>query len=424
MKPTITRRQFIKGATAAAVCACCPEALGPFSPKFAYGQSSGGNNRFAVLFNQFGGNDHLNSFAVPYTVAAYYDRRPGLAIPANEVLPLAQGIGLNPVFDKIYQLYQDGDVAVVQGIGDPKNTRSHFTAQEHMSRGIVGTGLTQEQRGWIGRFGDLYLQNMEFNTMGLGVGAQTDFTANRTANRPIVTSRLSSYGFTNDNTSTNDNVFRRRQVRAMLEATKDDGARSASVRVAHRQMYASVDRIAQVVAGYSNSFTYANTPPGNYLRDVAMLVEGAVDGQVSNIVKVTYGGMGGWDTHSTQRTQHDQRLNQIDEAVGVFANDMKRLGRWQDTVICIFTEFGRNTFANASGGTDHGWGSAMVLIGGAVNGGVYGATPSDSEIRNRQWIFMDADFRNVFREMVTWLGYNADPVFPEDYSVVNYGLFA
>ena len=418
----ITRRQFLKGTAAAAAFACCPEALGPLSPTFAYGQSAG-NGRFAVLFNQYGGNDHLNSWAIPYSVSAYYDRRVGLAVPANTVLPLANGIGLNPVFDQIYSLYQAGNVAIIQGIGDPQNTRSHFTAQENMSRGIGTGAMPTEQRGWVGRFGDLNLQDLQFNTLGLGVGAQTDFGANRTSNRPIITSRLSSYGFQNDNTSTNDNLFRRRQVRNLLNAEKDAGERGNAVRVAQKQMYTSVDKISQSVTGYSNAITYPNTTPGVYLRDVGIMVEAAMDGIIPNYMTISYGGMGGWDTHATQRTQHDQRLNEIDNAVFSWSQDMKRLGQWNNALFCVFTEFGRNSFVNASGGTDHGWGSAMALIGGGVRGGVYGATPSDNELRTRPWAYMDIDFRSVFYEIVQWLGYNPAPVFPENFSRVNLGLF-
>ena len=87
-------------------------------------------------------------------------------------------------------------------------------------------------------------------------------------------------------------------------------------------------------------------------------------------------------------------------------------------MICIFSEFDRNTFENDSGGTDHGWGSAMVVMGGAVTGGVFGATPTAAEIANQPWIYEDVDFRNVLAKIIDWLGFNPDPVFPESYSKV------
>ncbi len=411
----ITRRDFLKYTLGGAACACCPAAWGRLGENYVYAQSMSGLGRTAVYFNQFGGNDPLNSFMIPYTRGAYYEIRPTLSIAANTVLPMAGGVGLNPALTGIHALYQAGDVAVIQGVGDPIGTRSHFTSQEIFSKGISDID-TMESRGWIGRLGDLYFDNIQFNTLGLGVGQQTDFVANRAKNRPMVSSRLSNFGFEEDWTGERDNTYRLRTIAKLLSKSKAISPREKSARDSTRALHLSVEQLEDVVSSYSGALTYPNSGPGNFFREVAMVAEYGLGTQV------VYGGMGGWDNHSDQRNSQNGLLASLNSAVTVFANDLKRMGKWNDVVLCIFTEFGRNTFENASHGTDHGWGGAMVLIGGAVKGGVYGATMTDNELRNEPWVIQDIDFRNVFAKSISWLGYNPDPVFPEAYSKINLNI--
>ena len=421
----LTRRQFLK-TTLGAVggLACCSAAWGRMGSNYVYAANPGGSDCTAVFLNQFGGNDGLNSFAIPYIRSSYYDRRPTLAIPEPQVLVMSSGIGLHPVMTNLHNLYLDGDVAVIQGIGDPLGTRSHFTAQEIFSKGMAQNSAI-ENRGWIGRMGDLYMTDVQFNTFGLGVGNQTDFNCSRTTNRPLVTNSLSSVGFDTDNgmgytERMDDLAFKLITQKTFLDEEKSMNGRGESIRLAQKSMHDSVDAIGNVVSGYTGSFGYQNNSVGWYFNDVARLAEAGIGTQI------TYGGIGGWDTHSDQGATNSQlsRLAEIDDGIGKLAQDLKRaeVNKWNETVICIFTEFGRNTFENASAGTDHGWGGTMVVIGGAVNGGVYGSTPSESEISNDPWIYMDIDFRNVFSEIITWMGYNPDPVFPESFSKVNLNI--
>jgi uncharacterized protein (DUF1501 family) len=407
------RRAFLKRSALAAAGACCAAAFGPLAPGRVVAQTRAGNGRTVVFLNQFGGCDPLNTFAVPYSVSAYYDRRPTLAIPQGEVLITGNGIGLHPALQTLHQLYLDVDCAIVQGIGDPVGTRSHFTSQEIFSRGSTELEGTTDQRGWIGRMGDLYFEDIPFNTLGIGVGQLTDMRANRTKNLPIVTSSLSGTGFDYDYTGSGDNEFRAQVARAMLTRNKTVTARQEAMRKAADTAYKGVERLGEVAEQYSNVLSYPNSSLARFLRETAMVAEYGLG------TKVIYGGIGGWDTHSNQASSHNGLMNTIDQALAAFVADLKRMGKWDSTILCIFTEFGRKTFENGSGGTDHGWGGAMVIIGGGVRGGVYGERPSMSEIRDQNWLYMDIDFRNVFSRLVNWLGYNPDAIFTQEYSKVN-----
>ncbi len=410
----MNRRDFLKQTMALSATACCAAAWGATTGQSAWAQGMGGTGNTLLLLNQFGGNDMLNSFAVPYTVAAYYDRRPTIAIPAGNVLQTANGIGLNPAMPSLHQLFLDGDVAIIQACGDPVSNRSHFTSQEYFSRGIIDPTSAHDQRGWVGRTGDLYLTDTPFNTFGIGVGQQTDFRSDRGTNRPIVTSRLSSFGINGDFVSSRENAQRRAIVEALSQRERLLTGRKKSARDAQKALYDGVATIQQVINDYSSSVTYPNSTVGRYFLDSAMLIQSS-----SVATRLLYGGVGGWDTHSNQVGGHENRLGDIDLSLNALVTDLKAMGRWSQTAICIFTEFGRINFENGSAGTDHAKGSTMVVIGGDVNGGVYGPTPTDSQLRNNRYIDMDIDFRNVFSRLVNWLGFNPAPVFPESYSQVN-----
>lgn len=411
----MNRRTFIKNSMLLSASACCAAAWGPVSARTALAQSIGGNGRTLVLLNQFGGNDCLNSFAIPFGRNAYYDLRPTIGIPSANVLQLDSVVGLNPVLINLHSLFLEGKVAVIQASGDPAGTRSHFTSQEYFSRGIIDADANSDHRGWIGRLGDLYFADTPFNTFGIGVGQQLDFTSDRASHRPIVTSQLSSFGFDNDwGVGSRENDFRRSIVQALISREKAVTARKNSARLAQKAMYQSMAQIQQIIASYTSPITYPNTGTGNYFRDAARLVQSE-----EIATRVTYGGLGGWDTHSNQVGSQEFNLGQIDAALGAFVADLKAMGKWEQTAICIFTEFGRINFENASGGTDHAKGGAMVVIGGAVNGGLYGPTPSEAELTQNDFIDMDVDFRNVFSDLITWLGFNPSPVFPETFSRVN-----
>jgi uncharacterized protein (DUF1501 family) len=424
----ITRRQFLKKSATIGAYACCAAAYGRIGAKNVFAQSLGGSGRTLVLINQFGGADPLHSFSIPYSVSAYYDRRPTIAIAAGSLLNLNGAIGMNTALgggtNSIHDLFLNGDVVVVQGTGDPRNTQSHFTAQEHMSRGIVaGTGVS-DGRGWIGRLGDLYFQDAPFNTFGINVGQLTDFNSSRTTNRPVVTPSLGSYSFSNDSTPnptgadfSRDNQYRRQVARALLSSSGANSTeRKRSVRLAQQAFHDGTVTVATVNA--QTVGTFPGNSPGPFLRDTARIVRYGLG------TKVCYGGVGGWDDHADLVNSQAGNLARLNAAVQAFATDMKTAGKWNDVVICIFSEFGRNTYENASGGTDHGWGGTMLLIGGAVQGGVLGVTPSDTQIRTKEWINVDIDFRSVFSRLVTWLGYNPVPVFPESYTDTPMTLFA
>ena len=214
----VNRRSFLRKSALYTASACCAAGWGgPFAGRKAYAQSLGGSNRTMVFINLLGGNDHLNSFAVPFTSAVYHDSRPTIGIAQESALKLSDSLGMNPILGNIHRLFEEGNVAVIQGVGDPTGSRSHFSTQEYISRGISAKGK-RDQRGWIGRLGDLYLQDVPFNTFSIGLGTRTDFTSQRDNNRPLVVRSLSSVDFrSHSGVSTQENLYRQAILKGLIE---------------------------------------------------------------------------------------------------------------------------------------------------------------------------------------------------------------
>ena len=420
-----TRRNFLKGMLAIGAGACCNAAFGSLGSRYAWAQSAGGSGNTLILFNQFGGCDPLNSFAIPYSVGEYYTKRPSIAIPQNMILPVAGGqIGFHPALPTMKRIFDEGDCAVIRGIGDPVGTRSHFTSQDIFSRGTTDSGES-DGKGWIGRMGDHYFTDLRFNTMGIGVGGQLDFSSSRELNVPLVLHSLENFRYDNAAVSGLSYVGENELRREFLSRFTGVGNRAKTaikdkVDAAQIVTQDAVTLVQEAFEGFTPQGVYADDNTSRFFKEVATTMNHGFG------TKVYYGGLGGWDNHASQGGVEGTQaglLSMIDTALAAFEIDAKAQGWWDRVAICIFTEFGRKTFENGSGGTDHGWGSAMVVIGGGINGGLKGPATTAADFQE-EWLPQHVDFRNPFSEMITWLGFDPGPVFPESYTRDNLGLFA
>ena len=155
---------------------------------------------------------------------------------------------------------------------------------------------------------------------------------------------------------------------------------------------------------------YNNESFSNRMKDIATLIQGGFESSIF------FTGLSGFDTHSGQGTTAGQQpglFTAMDNALNSFASDMKAMGVWNDMVIAVITEFGRRNYVNGSSGTDHGHGFAMLLLGGAIRGGVYGPVLTDADI-NMEYLSYGVDFRSIYKEILTHhMNVDPAPVFPE-----------
>jgi len=400
----VTRRQFVKGGVAAfTVTFAAPEFLSDLA------RAQGVHVRNLVVLNLSGGNDAL-SMLIPYNDPFYYSRRPTLAVPAGQVLQIGSdrssvALGLHPRLTGLKQIFDQGRLALIQRTGYENQTRSHFlgtdiwsTADPNNSSGL----------GWVGRYLDSLPSPVDplvgWNTTG---SLPHVLQSARTA-VPAIPS-AAGYAFSSPNSGTELTAERSAALRISSHVPVDR-PELAFVYGSAQAAMATLDRVATVGA-YTSTLTYPNTGFGQALRAVA----GAMSKGIGT--KIFYVTTGGFDTHSAQNVNQNNGayynlMATLNDGLLAFYTDLNNQGLLTDTLVVSFSEFGRRISENGSSGTDHGAASVRMVMGGRVNGGLYGTAPNlntDSQnptLENSAGdVHYETDFRSVYAQVADrWLG--------------------
>ncbi|HEX5138542.1 MAG TPA: DUF1501 domain-containing protein [Planctomycetota bacterium] len=419
MSRLYTRRRFLRGAGLGAAAVVINPIL---SLRKVAGAATGNPGKFLVIVNMLGGNDGLDT-VVPSHLQPYIDARPQTNLvqhlPAGEsLLDLSGGFQLHWGLKNVKQLWDDGDVHVVNKVSYPDPNQSHFTSQDIMSFGIRNEG-DGDGRGWLGRFADLYCADPvePLGVISVGLGRRPDFQSQVTT--PL--SLQSVEGFTVDSSEdayAGEHDLRLNVIRNVLQSEGAPGAEpQLTLFKANKDEYDLVERVQQGTAGWTDPGTYPNTTLGRYLRTVSQLLHGRADFGT----KVFYTGVGGFDTHADQAGQHGSLMAQIDGALGAFAADLKSPVKniWNDCVIVVISEFGRRVAENGSLGTDHGWGAPFLVLGGGVKGSQDaggGMTEAlvEADLAGQANVPFKVDFRDVYGSVIErHLGVEAPALFPD-----------
>jgi uncharacterized protein (DUF1501 family) len=378
-----SRRLFIKSGAAAML------SLG-FAPGFLARAvaATEGRKRLLIAIFQRGAVDGLNML-VPFGDPEYYKLRPsiGIAQPGGDgsALDLDGFFGLHPRMAPLKPLYDSGLLAAVHACGSPDSTRSHFDAQDYMESATPGVKSTRD--GWLNR----YLQAIDSTTplQGVAVTRQTPRTMQGRA------ATLSFPGV--DEFAVRDSMGSARAIQDSYSRTKDSLLNASA-----REAFDAMAILQKATAGSyqpANGAEYPRSPFGRALQEVARIAKADVG------LEVAFAESTGWDTHVAQGASDGQLAGRFDDLARGIAALTRDLGdRMGDTVILTMSEFGRAASQNGNGGTDHGHGNAMMLIGGPVKGGhVYGTWPGlrpEQRFEGRD-LAVTTDFRNVFAEVVT-----------------------
>jgi len=423
MSRLYTRRHFLRG-TALGTAAVVINPI--LSLRRIAGAATGNPGKFVVILNMLGGNDGLDT-VVPAHLQPYVDARPLTNLvqhlPQGEsLLDLSGGFKLHYGLKNVKQLWDGGDLHVVNKVSYPDPNESHFTSQDIMSFGIRDT-QDGDGRGWLGRFADLYCADPvePLGVISVGVGRRPDFQSQVTT--PLTLNTVEGFQvLSSDNVYPGEHELRLKVVRDILGT---DGAPGKEPQLtlfhANQQSYDLVDRVKAGTAGWTDPGTYPDTAIGNYLRTVSQLLYGRADFGT----KVFYTGVGGFDTHADQGNLHGALMAQLDGALGAFAGDLKSPTRnlWNDCVIVVISEFGRRIDENGSLGTDHGHGNAFLVMGGGVKGkdaagGGMTEALVEADLAGQSNVPFVVDFRNVYGSVIErHLGVGAAPLFPDpDYT--------
>jgi uncharacterized protein (DUF1501 family) len=223
---------------------------------------------------------------------------------------------------------------------------------------------------------------------------------------------LTTFRFENEAVDDLAHAHRLGAIQDLLASFSGTGA-TAQTSQAIGQAHQVAQQIQDAVNNYSSSHAddYPDSPPGQYLKEMARLIQGGFETQVM------YTAFNGWDTHVAQGAAAGTQatlITTLDTALGAFTDDLKEMGAYDDTLILVVSEFGRRIFENNSGGTDHGHANTFFAFGGGVSGGLYGPDLAESELESENWLSYSVDYRDVLRAAITnHLGQDAGPVLPE-----------
>lgn len=339
--------------------------------------------RLIVIFLR-GGVDGLN-VVVPYSETAYYKARPKIAIPKpdknNGVLKLDNRFGLHPALAPLMPLWQQKNLAFIHACGSPDPTRSHFEAQHYMEIGIPGNQRIDE--GWMNRLIGVKSHNSS-PLQALSIGG----TKPRILSGQMPVSNIPSGNNANQRLA----IDRAHVGKAFDQLYSSNDALSENYRHGQQARQAIMNGLDAEAEMANNGAPL----PNNFIGDVQRLGNLMVK---DPRIELGFAAVGGWDTHVNQGNYQGSLANSLARLGKGLAALTKTLGPvYQNTLILVMSEFGRTARENSTGGTDHGHGNVMWVLGGKVHGGkVYGEWPglATEQLYQKRDLAITTDFRDV-----------------------------
>ncbi len=333
-----------------------------------------------VAVFQRGAVDGLNVI-VPYGDKRYYDLRPNIAIAKSDVIPLNELFGLHPALAPLKPLYDARRLAIIDAVGSPDPTRSHFDAQDYMESGTPGLKATQD--GWLNRALPA-IRGPVSPVRAVSLGANLARTV-RGPQAAIAVNNLSDFQVRDAASSS--------MFESMYDKTADKTLNGAG-----RETFEAV-KLLQSIENQkytpANGAQYPNGRFGQSMLQIARLIKANVG------LEVAFADIGGWDTHVNEAPHLANLLLDFGQALAAFHQD---LGEYMDDVALVtMSEFGRTARENGNRGTDHGHANYMLALGSPINGGkVYGDWPGlePEQLYEGRDLNLTTDFRDVLGELV------------------------
>ncbi|MFZ9628187.1 MAG: DUF1501 domain-containing protein [Ilumatobacteraceae bacterium] len=346
-----------------------------------------------------GGLDGLNT-VVPYADGNYYTQHGSLALPASSLHILDPAVGLHPSLSYVKSLYDLGEVAVVQGIGYPSPSFSHFSSMAAWMYGGTAAGVPSS--GWVGRWLDGFASADLFRAVA--VGSALPLTMKGVSRRGTA---VPSWGL---GFGAGTTVYDQR----MHTALRSFGSASAGRGAWHDVIAATVGNVVDV--GQAVGPSYSRPLPDSDLVRKLTLAARMVNADIG--IRVIDTATGGFDTHANQPATLASLLQQLDDGLKAFFTSLDDRFRSRVTVV-VHSEFGRPSWANDSQGTDHGAASNSFVIGRGVQGGLLGAQPPLAGLGRWDRMAYQVDLRQMYAGILDgWLGGGSSTVLGGTYSAL------
>ncbi|HEY2815746.1 MAG TPA: DUF1501 domain-containing protein [Casimicrobiaceae bacterium] len=345
-----SRRRFLRSGVAWPIAGSLSVArFGSATAAFATAPANDPYRKLLVLVELKGGNDGLNT-VVPYTDPAYYALRPKLAIARDAVVQLSDRVGLHPALASLSTFWRERELAVLQGVGYPAPNLSHFRSIEIWDTASPSDVFLQD--GWLTRTFTRNPVDATYAADGVVIGSNDLGPLSGNGARTI------ALGDTQ--------TFLRRARLAQPAAAASNLALAHILKVEADIVQAR----GHLVADRAFETEFPSTAFGNAIKWACQVIANP-----SGVAAVRLT-LAGFDTHTNQTVTQARLLDQLATGLTALRSALGELGRWSDTLVLTYAEFGRRPKENLSQGTDHGTANVHFALGGRVVGGLYGEAPN------------------------------------------------
>jgi len=417
-KDVSTRRIFLqRGLTLLAVAPTIPTFLDqtvmalsdPFDSKLTQ-QTTGKDGKILVVVQLSGGNDGL-SMVIPYGDDVYYQARARISHPAKDILKINDYLGLHPNLTGLKNLYDNGDLAIVQGVGYPNPNRSHFRSMDIWQS--AEPERQQPSTGWIGRYFDNTCPGCDPH-VGVAIGDALPLAMQGEKVLPLSFERPDSYRYNGRDKADYVKLNQADLQGSAILPPKNVTARNQLDFLHRTAMDAqlSSEEILRLTRNHSSPAAYPANEFGNGLKTIAAMIAGGLP------TRVYYVALGGFDTHVGQLARHDALMKQLSDGLSAFWQDLKQQKNQDRVLAMTFSEFGRRVQENASNGTDHGAAAPMFVMGTSIKQGIVSPHPSLTDLDQGDLKYL-VDFRSVYASMLqNWLNTPSKPILGDQYPLL------
>ena len=352
-----------------------------------------------VVLQLTGGNDYFNT-VIPYTDPNYYDSRPSLQIPEERVIKLDGDLGMHPAMAPMKETYDQGNMAIIHGVGYANSPRSHFRSMDIWHTCEPDTlGI----EGWLGRAIREIDPDSDNPITGINIGQGLPRALVAPGVSVASVADLSTYGLLTSIEQQEQRTKMLSRFANMYAPAIGSGPVMDCLGQTGLDALKGADILKVAPERYSSSVEYASSPIGNKLRDIAMVHTADLG------TRIFYCDHGSFDTHAAQATSHANLWTEVSQAISDFWFDLREHDADDNVVMFLFSEFGRRVRDNGSG-TDHGAAGVSFAIGPSVKGTMHGAYPQTrAEALEQGDLVPNQDFRGVYSTLLEdWL--KMDPV--------------
>ncbi|MEE3140995.1 MAG: DUF1501 domain-containing protein [Chloroflexota bacterium] len=356
-----------------------------------------------VVLQMTGAYDALNTF-IPYSDPHYNDYRKVVNIAPEDVLAVDDKVGFHPAMAPIKDMYDQGKVAVLQGIGYPNPNRSHFRSLDIWHTAEPEKTISE---GWLGKTIRELDPNKEniLTAVNFGRGLPRALAAPGVSVASV--GDLSNYGVLTGIQGADDRTEALDIFARMYAPMIGTGAVSEYLSQTGLDALRGADILSDAPKNYTSSVEYGGSPFAQWLKNIAQV-------HFSDYgTRILYTGVnpGTFDTHANENITLPKLWGDVSNAIGDFYQDLKEHDANEEVIILLFTEFGRRVQENGSG-TDHGSGSVAFMIGDGVKGGLYGEYPSlEPEKLDSGDLHWNNDFRRTYATILEkWMSLDANPI--------------